>query len=263
MNEYLAEFFGTMLLILFGCGVNAGVSLNKSFAQSSGWLVIALGWGLAVTMAIYAVGSISGAHINPAVTIGLMISGDFAPEKMLGYVFFQVLGAMVGAALVWLHYLKHWKETDDQATKLGVFATGPAIDHRLTNLLSEIIGTFALVFVIQLVGANKLADGLNPLIIGGLIVAIGISLGGTTGYAINPARDFGPRLAHFLLPIKGKGSSNWIYSWIPICGPVIGGVQGALTYDAFFRNNYSDLFFVTSFLNLVIISLVVIQNHRS
>ncbi|MDA0194275.1 MAG: aquaporin family protein [Bacteroidetes bacterium] len=262
MNEYLAEFFGTMLLILFGCGVNAGVSLNKSFSQNSGWLVIGIGWGLAVAMGIYAVGSISGAHINPAVTIGLVVSGDFPAEKMLGYIFFQVLGAIVGATIVWLHYLNHWKATKDEATKLGVFATGPAIKDHLSNLLSEIIGTFALVFVIMLIGANEFADGLNPLIVGGLIVAIGISLGGTTGYAINPARDFGPRVAHFLLPIKGKGSSNWRYSWIPIMGPIIGGIQGSLTYNAFFQNNFSAPFYFISFLNIVIIALAVIQNKR-
>jgi len=262
MNEYLAEFFGTMLLILFGCGVNAGVSLNKSFSQNSGWIVIGIGWGLGVAMAVYAIGSISGGHINPAVTIGMVVSGEFPPEKMLGYIFFQVLGAIAGATLVWLHYLNHWKETKDQSTKLGVFATGPAIKNHLTNLLSEIIGTFVLVFVIMLIGTNELADGLNPLIVGGLIVAIGLSLGGSTGYAINPARDFGPRVAHFLLPIKGKGPSNWTYSWVPIFGPIIGGIQGSLTYDAFFRNNFSVGFYFISFLTLVIIALAVIQNKR-
>ena len=262
MSEYLAEVFGTMLLILFGCGVNAGVSLTKSYSQSAGWLTIAVGWGLAVTMAIYAVGSISGAHINPAVTIGLMASGDFPPEKMLGYVLAQMIGAIIGAALVWMHYLPHWGKTEDKDTKLGVFSTGPAIDHRLSNLVSEVIGTFALVFVIQLIGANEFANGLNPLVVGGLIVLIGLAMGGTTGYAINPARDLGPRIAHFILPIKGKGDSNWIYSWIPVVGPIIGGVQGALTYDAFFRGNISYLFLIVSFLTFVIFVLAIIDSRR-
>lgn len=262
MGEYLAEFFGTMLLILFGCGVNAGVSLKKSFVKDSGWLVIAIGWGLAVTMAIYAVGRISGAHINPAVTIGLMVTGDFPSEKMLGYVLAQMLGAIFGAALVWLHYLHHWEATEDEATKLGVFSTGPAIENRLANLISEMIGTFALVFVIQLIGANQFTEGLNPIAIGALIVAIGLSMGGTTGYAINPARDLGPRIAHFLLPIKGKGGSNWIYSWIPVAGPLLGGMQGSLTYDAFFRGNLTDLFIIISLLNILIIVLTIIQALR-
>ena len=262
MGEYLAELFGTMLLILFGCGVNAGVSLNKSFSQNSGWMVISLGWGLAVTMAIYAVGSISGAHINPAVTIGLMASGDFPADKMLGYVGAQMLGALLGATLVWIHYLPHWKATEEVSTKLGVFSTSPAVDSRLSNLVSEIIGTFALVFVIQLIGANEFSSGLNPIAIGALIVAVGVSLGGTTGYAINPARDLGPRIAHFLLPIKGKGDSNWVYAWIPVVGPIIGGVQGALTYDAFFRGNVTYLFLISSFLVVTIFLLTIIDELK-
>ncbi len=262
MSEYLAEFFGTMLLVLFGCGVNAGVSLTKSYAQNAGWLVISLGWGLAVTMAIYAVGSISGAHINPAVTIGLMASGDFPADKMIGYVTAQMAGAIIGAILVWIHYLPHWQETEDSNTKLGVFSTSPAIDNSLSNLVSELIGTFALVFVIQLIGANDFSSGLNPIAIGALIVAIGVSMGGTTGYAINPARDLGPRIAHFILPIKGKRDSNWTYSWIPVMGPIIGGVQGALTYDAFFRGNVTYLFLIVSFLVVVIFSLTIIDALR-
>lgn len=262
MGEYLAELFGTMLLILFGCGVNAGVSLTKSYAQNAGWIVISLGWGLAVALAIYAVGNISGAHINPAVTIGLVASGDFPADKMLGYIGAQMIGAILGAALVWMHYLPHWGETEDEGTKLGVFSTSPAINNKLTNLVSEIIGTFALVFVIQLIGANEFASGLNPLAVGALIVAVGVSMGGTTGYAINPARDLGPRIAHFILPIKGKGGSNWAYSWIPVAGPIIGGVQGALTYDAFFRGNVTTLFLIVSFLVIVIFVLSVIDSLK-
>ncbi len=259
MSEYLAELFGTMLLILFGCGVNAGVSLTKSYSQNAGWLTIAFGWGLAVTMAIYAVGSISGAHINPAVTIGLMTSGDFPADKMLGYVAAQMIGAILGATLVWIHYLPHWGQTEDKDTKLGVFSTSPAINNPLPNLVSEIIGTFALVFVIQLIGANKFTSGFNPIAIGALIVAIGVSMGGTTGYAINPARDLGPRIAHFILPIKGKGDSNWIYAWIPVIGPILGGIQGALTYDAFFRGNVTYLFLIISFLIIVIFLLTIVD----
>lgn len=259
MSEYLAELFGTMLLVLFGCGVNAGVSLTKSYSQNAGWIVISLGWGLAVTMAIYAVGSISGAHINPAVTIGLMVSGDFPADKMLGYVTAQMIGAIIGATLVWIHYLPHWGETEDKDAKLGVFSTSPAIENKLSNLVSEIIGTFALVFVIQLIGANDFSSGLNPIAVGALIVAVGVSLGGTTGYAINPARDLGPRIAHFILPIKGKRDSNWSYSWIPVLGPIIGGMQGALSYDAFFRGNVTYLFLIVSFLVVVIFLLTIVD----
>ncbi len=262
MSEYLAEVFGTMLLILFGCGVNAGVSLTKSYVQNAGWLTIAIGWGLAVTLAIYAVGSISGAHINPAVTIGLMASGDFPADKMLGYVLAQMIGAIIGATLIWIHYLPHWKSTEDEGTKLGVFSTSPAINKRSANLVSEIIGTFALLFVIQLIGANEFAKGLNPIVVGSLIVAIGLSMGGTTGYAINPARDLGPRIAHFLLPIKGKGDSNWGYAWIPVIGPIVGGIQGALTYDAFFRGNITYLFLINSFLVIIILFLTILDSRK-
>jgi len=251
-----------MLLILFGCGVNAGVSLTKSYAQNAGWLTISIGWGLAVTMAIYAVGSISGAHINPAVTIGLTVSGDFPATKMLGYIAAQMFGAILGGTLVWLHYLPHWGKTEDKRTKLSVFATAPAIENRLSNLVSEIVGTFALVFVIQLIGANEFTSGLNPIVIGALIVAIGVSLGGTTGYAINPARDLGPRIAHYILPIKGKGDSNWSYSWVPIAGPIIGGIAGALTYDAAFRGNVSYLFLMVTFLVAVIYTLTILDSFK-
>ncbi|MDH5607900.1 MAG: aquaporin family protein [Cyclobacteriaceae bacterium] len=261
MSEYIAEFFGTALLILFGAGVNAGVTLNKSYAQNSGWLVISLAWGLGVTMGIYAVGRISGAHLNPAVTIGLAASGDFPVNKIPGYLLAQFFGAFAGASLVWLHYLPHWGKTDNPAGKLGIFSTGPAIDNRMANLLSEIIGTFTLLFVIQLIGANEFTQGLNPMAVGALIVAIGLSLGGTTGYAINPARDLGPRFAHFLLPIRGKGTSNWHYAWIPLAGPLLGGLQGALTYDAFFRGNTGPLFVgVTGLIMLIVVFTVVKHN---
>ncbi|MFN6088032.1 MAG: MIP/aquaporin family protein [Cyclobacteriaceae bacterium] len=234
MSPYLAEFFGTLLLILLGGGVNAAVSLRKSKSENGGWLMIAIGWGLAVMLAIYAVGSISGAHLNPAVTIALAINGSFASSLVVGYIVAQFIGAIVGATLVWLHYLPHWKETVDPAAKLGVFCNAPAIRNTFTNLISEIIATMVLIMALLFIGANEFTKGLNPIVVGLLIISIGLSLGGTTGFAINPARDLGPRIAHFVLPIHGKGKSDWSYAWIPVMGPIIGGVLGALTYQLLF-----------------------------
>jgi len=234
MSPYLAEFFGTMLLIVLGDGVVAGVVLKGTKSENAGWLTIVLGWGLAVALAIYAVGSISGAHLNPAVTIALAWSGSFEWSHVPGYCAAQLLGAFTGAVLVWLHFLPHWGKTDSASTKLAVFCTAPAVRLPLNNLISEIIATMVLVLALLFIGASRFAEGLNPLVIGGLIISIGLSLGGTTGFAINPARDFGPRIAHFILPIPGKGSSDWSYSWIPVAGPIIGGVLGAWVYQLFF-----------------------------
>ena len=234
MSPYLAEFFGTMLLILLGGGVNAAVSLRKSKSENGGWLMISIGWGLAVMLAIYAVGNISGAHLNPAVTIALAINGSFATDQVLGYILAQFAGAIAGASLVWLHYLPHWKETADPATKLGVFCNSPAIQNTLSNLISEILATMVLILALLFIGANQFTQGLNPIAVGLLIISIGLSLGGTTGFAINPARDLGPRVAHFILPIHGKGNSGWGYAWIPVVGPIIGGVLGALIYKLIF-----------------------------
>lgn len=234
MSPYVAEFFGTLLLILLGGGVNAAVSLRKSKSENGGWLMIAIGWGLAVMLAIYAVGSISGAHLNPAVTIALAINGSFASSLVVGYIVAQFIGAIVGATLVWLHYLPHWKETVDPAAKLGVFCNAPAIRNTFTNLISEIIATMVLIMALLFIGANEFTKGLNPIVVGLLIISIGLSLGGTTGFAINPARDLGPRIAHFVLPIHGKGKSDWSYAWIPVIGPVIGGILGALLYRTLF-----------------------------
>ena len=242
MSAFLGEVIGTMLLILLGDGVVAGVVLAKSKAQNSGWIVITLGWGLAVAMAIYAVGSISGAHINPAVTIALAASGDFAWNLVPQYIIAQMLGAIIGAVLVFFHYKPHWAETEDADLKLAVFSTGPAIRSTVSNFVSEVIGTFVLVLGILAIGANEFTEGLNPLIIGFLIVSIGLSLGGTTGYAINPARDLGPRIAHFLLPIPGKRDSDWGYSWIPVLAPILGGAYGALFYKAMFTGELTTLF---------------------
>lgn len=235
MTPFSAELFGTALLVLLGDGVVANVALQKSKAQNAGWIVVALGWGLAVTIAAYAVVAISGAHLNPAVTLGLACTGKFAWSAVPAYLAAQMAGAFLGAALVWLAYLPHWRVTPEPAVKLGVFCTAPAIRQPIANLACEIIGSFVLVAGIlaiqspkNLQPAHGLDTGLGPLLVGLLVVAIGVSLGGPTGYAINPARDLGPRLAHFFLPIAGKGGSDWSYAWVPVVGPLIGGVLGAV-----------------------------------
>jgi glycerol uptake facilitator protein len=234
MSAYVAEFLGTMILILLGEGVVAGVVLKGTKSENAGWLTIVIGWGLAVTMAIYAVGRFSGAHLNPAITLALFLTGDFPANQVVGYIIAQFAGAFVGAVLVWLHYMAHWSMTDSPGKKLAIFCTSPAVPSTPANLISEIIATMVLVLAILFIGANEFTAGLNPLIVGALIVSIGLSLGGTTGFAINPARDFAPRVAHFLLPIPGKGSSDWAYSWIPVVGPLVGGILGALIYNALF-----------------------------
>ena len=262
MNELLAEAIGTFILILFGCGVNAGTSLNKSFSNksSNSWIVGTIGWGLAVTLGVYASGQVSGAHINPAVTIGLLSNGEMELSLALKYLTGQVMGAFIGALIIYFHYLPHWDKTDDKKTKLGVFSTSPAIDSKWSNLLSETVGTFALLFGLMFIGTNNFAEGLNPIVVGSLVCAIGISLGGTTGYAINPVRDFIPRLAHSILPIKGKGDSNWSYSWIPVLGPILGGILGVNAYEFLFNNSISNTFIISSFLFLILIVLTFIEN---
>ncbi|MEK6781488.1 MAG: MIP/aquaporin family protein [Bacteroidota bacterium] len=234
MNNYAAEFFGTMLLIILGDGVVAGVVLKGTKSENAGWLAIVVGWGLAVVLAIYAVGNISGAHLNPAITLAFAITGDFPTNLVAGYILAQISGGFVGATVVWLHYLPHWKNTLDPSTKLAVFSTGPAIRNHFANLISEIIATAVLVLALLFIGANNFTEGLNPIVVGLLIISIGLSLGGTTGFAINPARDLGPRIAHFILPIAGKGSSDWSYAWVPVVGPVIGGLVGAWIHQLVF-----------------------------
>ena len=245
MQVYLAEVIGTMILILLGNGVVAGVLLRHSKAENAGWIVITFGWGMAVAMAVYSVGAISGAHINPAVTIGLASIGAFEWAQVPGYIISQMVGAMIGATLVWLAYRDHWAATEDPGLKLATFCTAPGIRNTVSNLITEIIGTAMLVFGIVAIVANtqNITDaasvdlaqifqlGIFPLIVGLLVFAIGLSLGGPTGYAINPARDLGPRIAHAILPVAGKGGSDWGYSWIPVVGPIIGGVLGALLYN--------------------------------
>jgi glycerol uptake facilitator protein len=242
MSPFLAELIGTMLLIILGDGVVANVVLHKTKGHNSGWIVIATGWGLAVAMAVYCVASVSGAHINPAVTIGLAAIGKFPWSQVPGYILAQVLGAALGGVVVWLAYLPHWKETPEPSAKLAVFSTSPAIRNTLGNFICEAIGTFVLVFGLlaiaspaNLVPGSDFQKGFGPALAGVLVWSIGLSLGGPTGYAINPARDFGPRLAHSFLPIAGKGSSEWRYAWVPIAGPIVGGVLGALLYKVLFN----------------------------
>ena len=228
-SRFVGEFLGTMMLILLGDGVVAGVLLKRSKSEASGWMVITAGWAFAVMAGVFtaiACGS-EDAYLNPAVTVGFAIRGaNFT--KVAPYIAAEVLGAFVGAALVWLHYLPHWKETPDASAKLACFCTAPAMRRLLPNLLSEVIGTFVLVFVVGCIFARSIASSgrpahLGPYLVGSLVWGIGLSLGGTTGYAINPARDFGPRLAHAVLPIAGKGGSDWGYATIPIIGPLLGG----------------------------------------
>lgn len=249
-------------MILIG-GVVAGVLLNKSKAQNSGWIVITLGAGLAVTIAIYIAGGISGAHLNPAVTLGLATIGLFPWAKVPIYILGQMMGAILGSTVVFLLYYPHWEETENPELKLAVFSTSPAISNPFANLLSEIIGTFVLVFGVLGIGVNKFTEGLNPLIIGLFVVGIGLSLGGPTGYAINPARDLGPRIAHFILPISGKGSSNWKYAWIPVLGPIIGGGGGAIFYQELYKGNASLAIFKLCIIILVCIVVLHLQTKKS
>ena len=246
MDAYIAEFIGTMILLLLGDGVVANVLLKGSKGEAGGWIVITFGWGMAVAMAVYAVGWVSGAHINPAVTIGLASTGDFPWADVPGYIIAQMLGAMAGSTLVWATYLNHWSVTEDNALKLAVFCTGPEIRDYPKNFLTEAVGTMMLllgVFGIAFGAAGAIgetanqqlqaafASGTAPLVIGLLVLAIGLSLGGPTGYAINPARDLGPRIMHALLPIPGKGPSDWGYSWVPVLGPITGGILGAVLWN--------------------------------
>ncbi|MGX6979167.1 MIP/aquaporin family protein [Vagococcus elongatus] len=231
MAQIFGEFIGTLLLILLGDGVCAAVNLNKSKAQGSGWIVITFGWAMAVAMAAYISGFMGPAHLNPALTIAMAIEGSLSWHLVLPFIIAQMLGAIVGAVLVWIAYLPHWAETKDQGAILGSFATGPAVRNSPSNLATEAIGTFVLVLGILSFSQHEFAGGVNVLAVGFLILSIGLSLGGPTGYAINPARDLGPRIAHEILPIANKGTSDWTYSWIPVVGPIIGGIIAVLVYN--------------------------------
>ena len=230
MASLLAELIGTMLLIILGDGVVANVVLKKTKGNSSGWIVITTGWALAVAIPAAIFTSVSGALFNPALTIALAIVGQFTWSQVIPYIIAHLLGAFLGAVVVYITYYNHFEETEDQNSKLGVFCTIPEIEDHKINFLTEFIGTFVLTFAVLGIGAQNIDYGVKVIIVGCLIWAIGLSLGGPTGYAINPARDFGPRLAHFLLPIPGKGSSKWEYAWIPIVAPIIGAICGALVY---------------------------------
>ncbi len=248
MQNFWAELIGTMILIILGDGVVANVVLTKTKGNNAGWIVIATGWGLAVAIAVYCVNRISGAHINPAVTLALASIESLDWAQVPVYLAGQMAGAFLGAVVVYLAYLPHWSATAEPASKLGVFATGPAIRATVPNLICEIIGTAVLVFGVLAIGENVGAiksggdvdlsvvfgTGITPLLVGFLVWGIGLSLGGPTGYAINPARDLGPRIAHAILPIPGKGGSDWDYAWIPIVGPILGGVGGALFFKHVF-----------------------------
>lgn len=238
MSPFMAEFIGTMLLILLGDGVVANVVLNDTKGNNSGWMVITTAWGLAVFVGVVVAGPYSGAHLNPAVTIGLAIAGKFAWASVLPYIVAQMLGAAVGAFLVWLMYFDHFQRTNNPASVLAVYCTGPAVRNYISNIASEIIGTFVLIFTIFYISGVEIMPSKTPIGMGSLgalpvallVWVIGLSLGGTTGYAINPARDLGPRIMHAILPMKSKGSSDWAYAWIPILGPVLGASIAALLY---------------------------------
>jgi glycerol uptake facilitator protein len=233
LSIFGAEVIGTAILILLGNGVVAGVLLNLSKAQNAGWIVITFGWGIGVMVAVYAVGQFSGAHINPAVTLGFATIGNTEWSDVPEYLAGEFVGAFIGATLVWLAYLNHWGATEDPGLKLACYSTAPAIRNPAANLITEVIGTFLLVFGVLAIVANEapLETGLAALLIGLLVFGIGLSLGGPTGYAINPARDLGPRIMHQILPIAGKGPSDWSYAWIPVVGPIVGGILGALAFD--------------------------------
>jgi len=245
-NIIIAEIFGTGFLILLGDGVVAGVLLAKSKSNSAGWIVITTAWAFAVFVGVVVAGPISGAHLNPAVTVGLAVSGGIGWDQVPEYLIGEFIGAFIGAILVTIHYWDHFKATEDQGLKLAVFCTAPNIRNYPLNFVSEVIGTFVLVFVVLAFGTNGSTDGvsmakgglaaLGALPVAILVWSIGLSLGGTTGYAINPARDLGPRIIHAILPVPGKGGSDWEYSWVPVVGPIVGGIVAALVYNAVWVN---------------------------
>ena len=240
MNAFTAEIIGTFILMLLGNGVVCNVVLNETKGNNSGWIVITLGWGLAVFVAVYTVAPFSGAHINPAVTLGLAVSGAFDWAMVPTYILAQMIGAMLGAGIVWYMHRSHYKVTSDKDLKLATFSTAPAIRNKWNNVVSELIGTFVLVYgVLHLSGpsfnmgqehAHIGLGSIDALPVALLVTAIGLSLGGTTGYAINPARDLGPRIMHQLLPVHEKRDSDWAYAWVPVIGPLAGAVVAALLF---------------------------------
>jgi glycerol uptake facilitator protein len=247
MSPYVAEIIGTALLVLFGNGVVANVVLGRTKGHGGGWIVITAGWAFGVAIAVYAVGRVSGAHINPAVTIALASTGTFSWSLVPGYIAAQMVGGFLGSVLVFLSYFAHWGESDDPGGKLACHCTAPAVRRFGPAFVTEFIGTAVLVFGVLAFGRVALGAAepeaawvaavgtwFGPALVGLLVFAIGLSLGGPTGYAINPARDLGPRLAHAVLPIPGKGSSDWAYAWVPVVAPISGGVSGALFFQVVF-----------------------------
>lgn len=234
MSPFLGEIIGTAILLLLGNGVVANVVLTGTKGNGAGWIVIAWGWGMAVFVAVFTVAAFSGAHLNPAVSVGLAVAGKFEWAKVPAYLLAQFVGAMLGAAAVWLLYRPHFAQTDDRDLKLACFCTAPAVRDVPSNLFSEVLGTFVLVFAVLFLAVSVFGLGaLDALPVGLLVLAIGLSLGGTTGYAINPARDLGPRLVHALLPMPGgKRDSDWGYAWIPVVGPILGAGLAGLLYLA-------------------------------
>ncbi len=231
MNTYIAEFFGTALLIVFGNGVVSNVVLKNTKGNNSGWIVITFGWAMAVFIAVYCTAKISGAHLNPAVTIALAVAGKFEWASVLPYVIAQISGGVLGGILVWSKYKDHFNATENSGDILACFSNSPAIKNTFQNLYAEIFATFFFVIaVLFITGPTASLGSLDALPVAFVVFAIGLSLGGTTGYAINPARDLGPRIAHALVPMKHKGDSDWSYSWIPVVGPIIGGVLAAVVY---------------------------------
>jgi glycerol uptake facilitator protein len=238
MTPFTAELIGTMLIVLLGDGVVANVLLNDTKGHNGGWIVITAAWALAVYVGVVVAAPYSGAHLNPAVTIGLAIAGKFAWNKVLSYVIAQMLGAFIGAILVWLMYYDHFQRNNKPDAILAVFSTGPAIRNYTSNIVSEVVGSFVLVFTVFYIVGGEITTSKTPIGLGSvgalpvalLVWGIGLSLGGTTGYAINPARDLGPRIVHFFVPIKNKGTSDWAYAWIPVIGPIVGAALAALLY---------------------------------
>lgn len=274
ISPYLAEFLGTMIMVTLGCGVIATVELRRSKGHGDNFFTIAFGWGFAVAFGVYASHHYSGAHLNPAVSIGLAAYGEFPWSKVPGYIIAQVLGAMAGAGMVYLNYLPHWKATGDKKIKLGVFATVPAIHNYFTNALSEMIGTFLLVFSALYVGVNftpaltrseltlNLNDVLKPIAFGFMVTVLVIGLGGQTGFALNPARDFGPRLMHAMLPIHGKGRSRWFYAWVPVCAPIAGGFMGGSFFTLYYEGRASIYLFISIAVALAVLAFGLWANKH-
>lgn len=234
MNAFFAEFFGTAMILVFGSGVVANVLLEKTKGKNSGWIVISFGWAIGVFTGVLIAATYSGAHLNPAVTLALVLAHKFSPSLMPLYILAQLLGAMFGSGLAWLAYKKHFDATDDPDAKLAVFCTGPNIRSYWYNVITEVVGTYILALAVLYMAAPDVGLGaLNALPVALVVLGIGLSLGGPTGYAINPARDLGPRILHFLLPIKGKRDSDWKYSWVPVVGPMVGAALAAFMYVLF------------------------------